>query len=444
MMPNGADDTIFALSSGTGRAGVAVIRVTGRQAQAVLQEMCTKVPAARMAAVMSIRSPADGGQIDEGIVLWMPGPASFTGEDVVEFHVHGGPATVSRLMLALAETGHCRLADAGEFTRRAFYNGKMDLVAVEGLADLIAADTEAQRYQALFHKFGGASAKFNVMRTNLISILARIEAAIDFVDEEGVEQAALEGVLPDLSALQTTLTEYLNDNHRGERLRDGVKVVIAGPPNVGKSSLLNALARRDAAIVSPIEGTTRDAIEVNIDLAGVPVTFVDTAGLRETSSDQIELLGMAKTTGHMSAADLIIWVEAPDVDTGQPPQTDSDTLRVLNKVDLPGGRQTACGYEVAISALDDGDVRKLVEILAVKVEAHYLSDEPALITRQRHRAALQDCLGHVSDALAAKGQPLELLAENVRLATRALSKLVGQVNAEDLLDVIFSEFCIGK
>ncbi|MGI9462332.1 MAG: tRNA uridine-5-carboxymethylaminomethyl(34) synthesis GTPase MnmE, partial [Aestuariivirgaceae bacterium] len=390
--PGQSGDTIYALSSGAGRAGVAVIRLSGPRVRDVVAGLCGPVPAPRMVAVRRFVSPASKEAIDQGVLLWMPGPHSFTGEDVAEFQVHGGRAVIERLLSALAETGLCRIAEAGEFTRMAFHNCKMDLVAVEGLADLIAADTEAQRQQALFHQFGVASERYQALRTRLTATLAHIEAAIDFVDEEGVEEIALGNVHKDLDGLRRTLTGYLDDDHRGERLRDGVKVVIAGAPNVGKSSLLNALARRDAAIVSPIEGTTRDAIEVAIDIAGVPCLFVDTAGLRQATTDQIEQLGMARTAQHMRDADLTIWVSAPDVPPTDIPALDSDTLRVLNKIDLLDDRSASGQHDMALSALDEADVQTLIDKLAGIVANRFLDHEPAMITRHRHRVALENCL----------------------------------------------------
>ena len=333
-MPDSHRDTIYALSSGTGRAGVAVVRVSGPLSSTLAEALCGSLPPPRAAKVSKLVSPHDSQIIDEAIVIWMPGPQSFTGEDVVEFQVHGGKAVVARLMTALATFDSCRLAEAGEFTNRAFYNGKMDLVGVEGLADLIAAETEQQHRQAVFHQHGHASKEYSDLGDRLVKVLAYVEASIDFVEEEGVEEGALANVVNGLTGIKVDLEAVLNDRHRGERLRDGVRVVIAGPPNVGKSSLLNALARRDAAIVSPVEGTTRDAIEVAIDIAGVPVVFVDTAGLRDGSEDEVELLGMAKTRRFMEEADLTIWVEAPDTRPYPGPRLDSETLRVLNKVDL--------------------------------------------------------------------------------------------------------------
>ena len=275
-------------------------------------------------------------------------------------------------------------------------------------------------------------------------LLAHVEAAIDFVDEQDVEQDALADVTASLGTLAGEIEIMLDDQHRGERLRDGVRVVIAGAPNVGKSSLLNALARRDAAIVSPIEGTTRDAIEVTVDIAGVPVIFVDTAGLRDATEDQIEMLGMARTRQHLAEADLTLWIEAPDVAASPPEEIDSDSLRILNKADLLEEQADVSAYDLSMTALEALDIEVLVDKLAEVVAERYDFAEPALITRHRHRICLQNCLNSVRDALAATDQPLELVAENIRLAVREIGRIVGRVDVEDLLDVIFSDFCIGK
>lgn len=443
-MPDLHSDTIYALSSGAGRAGVAVVRVSGPCARTVVENLCGEMPAPRVATFRRLQAPADDAVIDEAIVLWMPGPNSFTGEDVAEFQIHGGRAVIGRLMAVLDTFDSCRIANAGEFTGRAFYNGKMDLVAVEGLADLIAAETEEQRRQAVFQQSGGASARYGELGERLTKVVAHTEAAIDFVDEEGVEEGALKDVVVSLTRIKADLESMLDDEHRGERLRDGVRVVIAGAPNVGKSSLLNALARREAAIVSPIEGTTRDAIEVAIDIAGVPVVFVDTAGLRANSQDQIELLGMAKTRQHIGEADLTIWVEAPDVQSSPETGFDSDTFRILNKSDLLGGSKAQQRYDLSMSALSQADIEVLVAKLAQIFKERYHGNVPALITRHRHRVALQNCLDSVIEALDAADQPLELVAENIRLAVREIGRIVGRVDVEDLLDVIFQDFCIGK
>ncbi len=434
-------DTIYALSSGAGRAGVAVVRVSGPRASQCVERLCGRLPQARMAELSKL---ADGEAIDTGLVLWFPAPASFTGEDVAEFHVHGSRAVLARLMQALSTVTECRPAEAGEISTRALANGKKDLMAVEGLSDLIAAETEEQRRQALFHQTGGAAARLDGLRETLIRTLAHLEAAIDFVDEEGVEGEALALARPGLKEVRHQLVAILGDAHRGERLRDGVKVVIAGAPNVGKSSLLNALARREAAIVSPIEGTTRDAIEVAVDLAGVPVVIADTAGLRARSGDEIENIGMKRTRDLLAEADVVVWMSAPDVDRFGTDSFDSQALRILNKADLLTGDKVPKGYDAVISTRDAQSIDSLVDLLCDRVEAAYVGSEPAVVSRHRHRIALEACQAHIARALEAEGARLELVTESVRLAVRELGRVTGRVDVEDLLDVIFSEFCIGK
>jgi tRNA modification GTPase len=335
-----------------------------------------------------------------------------------------------------------RPAEAGEFTRRAFMNGRLDLVAVEGLADLIAAETEMQRRLAQFHSGGGASAVFEAWRRDMIQVLARLEAAIDFVDEEGVADAALKAALPGLALLRDEMRARLDDRNQGERIRDGVRIVLAGPPNVGKSSLLNRLSRREAAIVSATPGTTRDVIEVHLDLAGVPVTVSDTAGLREGSADEIEAVGMERTRATMAGADLVVWMTAPDAHE-QPPTFDSDALRVMNKCDLVAST-TAMVADIAVSAKTGQNMEGLVERLSDWARQRFASGESALITRERQRRTIEECWAHLERATAVEGLPLELVAEEVRLAARALARLVGRIDVEDLLDVVFRDFCIGK
>ena len=436
------DDTIYSLSSGAGRAGVAVIRVSGPAAGAAVKALARRMPAARRASLCRLDDPDRGTPIDEALVLWLPGPRSFTGEDSAEFHVHGGPAVVAATLDALGRVEGLRPAEAGEFTKRAFMNGRMDLVAVEGLADLIAAETEAQRRLAQFHSGGGASAVFEAWRNDMIQVLALLEAAIDFVDEEGVAEAALKEVLPRLALLRDEVRAKLDDRYRGERLREGVRIVLAGPPNVGKSSVVNCLAQREAAIVSATPGTTRDVIEVHMDLAGVPVTVSDTAGLREGSADEIEATGMERARAAMMGADLVVWMTAPDA-AEQPMMIDSDTLRVMNKCDLVGG-SAAAEADIAISAKTGQNIGGLVERLSDWARQRFAGAESALITRDRQRRAIETCWTHLERATAAENLPLELVAEEVRLSARALARLVGRIDVEDLLDVVFRDFCIGK
>jgi tRNA modification GTPase len=436
------DDTIYSLSSGAGRAGVAVIRVSGPGAGHAVEVLSRRIPEPRRASLCRLDHPETGLTIDEALVLWLPAPRSFTGEDSAEFHVHGGPAVVAAMLDALGRLDGLRPAEAGEFTRRAFMNGRLDLVAVEGLADLIAAETEMQRRLAQFHSGGGASAVFEAWRRDMIQVLARLEAAIDFVDEEGVADAALKAALPGLALLRDEMRARLDDRNQGERIRDGVRIVLAGPPNVGKSSLLNRLSRREAAIVSATPGTTRDVIEVHLDLAGVPVTVSDTAGLREGSADEIEAVGMERTRATMAGADLVVWMTAPDAHE-QPPTFDSDALRVMNKCDLVAST-TAMVADIAVSAKTGQNMEGLVERLSDWTRQRFASGESALITRERQRRTIEECWAHLERATAVEGLPLELVAEEVRLAARALARLVGRIDVEDLLDVVFRDFCIGK
>jgi tRNA modification GTPase len=298
-----------------------------------------------------------------------------------------------------------------------------------------------QRRLAQFHSGGGASAVFEAWRGEMIQVLARLEAAIDFVDEEGVADTALSEALPRLAALRDGMRAKLDDRHQGERVRDGVRIVLAGPPNVGKSSLLNRLAQREAAIVSATPGTTRDVIEVHLDLAGVPIIVSDTAGLRQGSTDEIEAAGMARTRATMAGADLVVWLSALDVDS-PPPALDSEALWIFNKCDLASGDGTAATLHVSAKSGHNVDV--LVDRLSIWARQRFASAESALITRDRQRRAIEACCAHLDAATGAHGLALELVAEEVRLAARELARLVGRIDVEDLLDAVFRDFCIGK
>jgi len=441
-------DTIYALSSAAGRAGVAVIRLSGPHAVAALRQIAIgELPAPREAGLRRLRDPRSGVDLDHGIVVMFPAPRSFTGEDVVEFHLHGGRAVVRSMLDALASCQGLRPAEPGEFTRRAFEQGKLDLTAAEGLADLVNAETEAQRRQALRQLGGELGALYDRWRQELMRALAHIEAYIDF-PEEGLPPSLAERTRATLSGVATEIGRHLEDKRRGERLRDGVSVVILGPPNVGKSSLLNALAGRPAAIVAATAGTTRDVIEVQLDLAGYPVTVADTAGLRD-SRDEIEAEGVRRAKARAGEADIkILMIEASGhqhmVDE-LANLADEDALFAINKCDLLEHPPTTvlCGRPTfAISARTGAGLDSLLRALTEAViERAAVGESPAL-TRERHRLALGECLECLGRALAAPAP--ELLAEDLRLAVRAVGRITGRVDVEDLLDVIFREFCIGK
>lgn len=446
-------DTVFAVASAPGRGGVAVLRISGPAAGGALEALSRRpLPPPRRATLARLRDPASGEPIDSGLVLWFPGPASFTGEDVVELHVHGGRAVVAAIGEALSSLPGLRPAEPGEFTRRAFENGRLDLTEAEAVADLVAAETEAQRRQALRQMEGALGRLYEGWRARLTRALAHMEAEIDFPDEdlpEGVGSAAR----PELAALAGEIRAHLDDGHRGERLRDGISVAILGAPNAGKSSLLNALARRDAAIVSERAGTTRDVVEVGLDLGGYPVTVADTAGLRE-AEDEVEAEGVRRALARAERADLRIAVfdatRLPEVDPRTAALVDADTVVVLNKVDaLAPGVGAAPMFHVKpppdalrVSAATGAGIPALLERLSELVARRYAVGPSPALTRARHRSALEGCRDALLRALDA---PLpELAAEDVRLAARALGRITGRVDVEDLLDVIFRDFCIGK
>ncbi len=453
-------ETIYALASAGGRAGVAVIRVSGSKAGAALAGLARTggedAPSQPRRAVRArLLDPVTSEPIDDGLVIWFPAPASFTGEDVAEFHVHGGPAVIAGVLEALAAMAGLRMAEPGEFTRRAFENGKMDLTAAEGLADLIEAETSAQRKQALRQLGGELGRLYEDWRQRLLAALAFGEAAIDFSDEDLPEGIVAEA-LKDVAALERDIAAHLKDNRRGERLRDGLLITIIGPPNAGKSSLLNQLARRDAAIVSEIAGTTRDVIEVHLDLGGYPVTVADTAGLGDGESHEgIEAEGLRRALGMARDADLRLAVfdgrAWPEADPATAGLVDENSLVVINKCDLgpPAPPLEVNGQKaLAVSALTGEGLEALLAVVADRVAGLMraaASPAPAL-TRTRHREALEECRAALGRFLAADpgaGKP-ELAAEDLRLAARSLGRITGRVDVDQILDVIFRDFCIGK
>lgn len=442
-------DTIYALSSAPGRAGVAVLRVSGPAAGKVLELMAAPCPQPRRAAFRSLRHPTSGGLLDKVVVLFFSKPASETGEDVAEIHTHGGRAVVRAVLEALGTVPGCRMAEPGEFARRAFQHGKLDLTEAEGLADLVDAETEAQRQQALRQASGDLSQLYEGWRSRLIEATALVEAAIDFSDEADVASDAVKLARERVAALVSEITGHLQDGRRGEILREGFRVVLAGPPNAGKSSLMNAIAKRDVAIVSEEAGTTRDAIEVHLDLGGLPVIVTDTAGVREAAGS-IEREGIRRTLARVREADLVLWImDAQQPETHLPGdlQDQADrTLFVLNKIDLVAIDRAAAMPDdiLAISVKTGQGLAELTDRLAAIAEQRIGSREAPAITQARHRQLVEVCHAALSDFLALAAGDVELRAEDLRRAAQALGRITGRVDVEDVLDHIFGRFCIGK
>jgi tRNA modification GTPase len=450
--------TIFALSSGRPPAAIAVVRVSGPCAGIALEKLIGRLPEPRKAALARVRDPVSGEVIDEALALWFPAPRSETGEDVAELQLHGGQAVIAGVLDALSMIEGCRPAEAGEFTRRAFENGRLDLTAVEGLADLIAAETPAQRRLAFRQLKGLIGDRAEAWRRRLIEALALVEARIDFSDEADVPEDLLGPALHAAQQLRDEIAGVLADGRRGERLRDGLVVAIAGPPNAGKSTLLNRLARREAAIVSPYAGTTRDIIEVHLDLDGYPVTLLDTAGIRD-SAEPVEQEGVRRARARAAAADLVLWVidgSAGGVAIdGRPKNLGNAAIWVvLNKIDQASAGPCADAaphnnieheFTISISALTGAGVDALATALSAYAKTYFAATESAVITRARHRHALEETVAALDRALAqdhSNGE--ELIAEELRAAATTLGRLTGRVDVEDILDVIFRDFCIGK
>lgn len=449
-----ARNTIFALATPPGKSALAVIRISGPQAEAVLEKMAGGRPEPRTAALRRIRRPGTGEVLDEALVLWFPAPRSETGEDLVELQVHGGRAVIAAIAQALLGIDGVRMAEPGEFARRGFANGKLDLTAVEGLADLIDAETEAQRRQALRQSSGALGRLYDGWRQDIIEAMALMEASIDFSDEADVAASAYASarqVIED--RVLAPLRAHLDDGRRGEILRQGYKVVIAGPPNAGKSSLLNALSHRDVAIVSPEAGTTRDVIEVALDLAGLPVIVSDTAGIRDAES-HVEQEGIRRTFARAVEANLVLWLmdatASPECGTLLPEALRGlPVIRVLNRADLLQGdaleAKLKAGADIAISARGGAGVADLIGLISERArESAPLADEEPVITQARHRTQLQDALTALEAYLDGASEALELRAEELRQAAQAIGRITGRIDPEDVLDRIFSRFCIGK
>lgn len=462
-----SSETIYALSSGAGKAGVAVIRVSGPHASEALSSICmpnSAFPAPRKAVVRKLRDPVSGEMLDESMVIWMPGPRSFTGEDTVELHTHGSRAVVSGVLEALGKLGGVRLAERGEFTQRAYGNGRLDLTEVEGLADLIAADTAAQRRQALRQMGGALGSLYDSWRSQLTKCLAHTEAVIDFGDEEeDVEERAQGSIRPRVLELLKQMRAHLDDGSRGEIVREGVRVAIVGPPNAGKSSLLNLLASRPAAIVSPQAGTTRDIVEVRMDLGGLPVILRDTAGVHDGAEDLVEQEGMRRAQAAAETAHLVIFV----LDSSNPEEGlrtladfrasrshssghgDGDFLTVANKADIAqapkggGWWHLSCSTGEGVDALQEHLQEEVKQRFEVGGDLGGAAIDSPLITRQRHRTHVQRCCELLQTSLLPQ-LPMDLAAEDLRAAMTELGRITGAVDVEELLGVIFADFCIGK
>lgn len=439
-------DTIYALSTGAGRAGLAVIRMSGPAAADATRSLTRReLPTARVAARRRFLASDGHEVIDDGLLLWFPAPRSFTGEDVAEFHIHGGPAVTDAFLAALAANVGTRLADPGEFTKRAFFNDKMDLTAAEGLLDLINAETSAQRRQAQRQSEGALGRVYEAWRQRLITRLAYVEAAIDF-PEDDLPLSLMDEARDDILGLIKEISQHVDDSHIGESLRDGIEVAIVGPPNAGKSSLLNALAGREAAIVSEIAGTTRDVVEVRMDLGGFPVILLDTAGIRE-ANNEIEAQGIRRARERRDRADISVMV-FDAVDPPCPLDGSYETERaftILNKMDLTDSAAPAPAGDLGtfkMSLLSGKGLEAFVTHLTSFVRDSFDGGAAPVITRARHREAAGECLAALQRSLVASLP--ELMAEDLRLGMRSLGRITGRFDVEDLLDIVFQEFCIGK
>ena len=442
--------TIYALSSGPGISGIAVIRVSGKDTSEVIKQITGEnLPSPRVATLKKFNKIDTNELIDEGVIIWFPGPNSYTGEDLAEFHVHGSRAVVSALHSSISKIKNCRLAEPGEFTKIAFQNGKINLLKAESIADLVSSETEIQRKQAIKIMSGKSSDQFNSWREKLLKILSHIEAKIDFPDED-LPKDILSEIQITSDQISSEIKKILDDQKVGERIREGFKIAIVGPINAGKSSLLNYLSKRDVAIVSEIAGTTRDVIETHLNLDGYPVVVSDTAGIRD-SKNEIEKKGIKLALNRAEDADLkLVIIDAKNVDfTGVLKDlVDENAILVVNKSDLLNGKlnDKLKKYDhILISIKNNSNLDKLILKIKSKLENKFLSHGDILITRERHRQHLKQCLTHLKNFKNKNGsEEFDKAAEDLRLATRHLGMIVGKVDVEEILGSIFNDFCIGK
>ena len=444
-------DTIYALASGSGTVALSVIRVSGDRSRIALERLAGGVGAPRRCHLRQLRDPQSAEILDEAVVIWFPGPASFTGEDCAELHIHGGRAVQEGVLRALSRVPGLRLAEPGEFTRRAVVNGKMDLVEAEGLGDLLSAQTSAQRRQAMSQMLGDASTVFDSWREQLLLIRAAIEAAVDFADEQGVAKEAQKDIDSRICALLSKLEAAQARAVAAAAVRDGVKVVLAGRPNTGKSSLLNALVGRDTAIVSAIPGTTRDAIEVFLDLDGIPVVLTDTAGLRGGATDAVEVEGIRRSWRKLADCDILVWVAAPDVMGSQEydPDVTPDIL-VESKSDIAESNlrlyrnEKSIRSQVILSAETGEGIEAFLRMLTDLARERFIGAENPVVVTERQRLVTADTIVSLRNSIVHGSDALELKAEEIRRAADSVGRLTGRVEVEEWLGAIFSRFCIGK
>ncbi|MDR7223604.1 tRNA uridine-5-carboxymethylaminomethyl(34) synthesis GTPase MnmE [Aminobacter aminovorans] len=435
-------DSIAALSSGHLPSGVAIVRISGPHVRFALETIAGALPRPRRAHYGPLTAP-DGRKIDQALTLFFPGPQSFTGEDCGEFHVHGGRAVVATLLAEIGKLPGFRQAEAGEFTRRAFLNGKMDLLEAEALADLINSETEAQRQFAVMNSAGAQSELYFVWRKRLIHARAMIEAEMDFADESDVPGSVSAQVWDDVRLLIVEITRHIEGYSKAEMIRDGFDVVILGAPNAGKSSLLNALVRREAAIVTDEPGTTRDLVEAVLDIDGLKVRITDTAGLREPAG-KVEAIGIERAKERAKVADLVLFLQDMSAPDELPTPADTSAIMIGTKLDSIKSEDADQRYALTISTLDGKGIDRLIELIGERAAAAIGQRGDVLPSRLRHVELLKNARAYLDAALSAPDALLELKAENLRLASDRIGKLSGAVDVEDLLDVIFSQFCIGK